>query len=168
MNRRKVITLLGGAAAAWPVAARGQHPAMPAIGFLNGQSAQAFAPQVAAFRRGLNEAGYVDGQNVAIEYRWAEGHLERLPSLVADLVRRRVSVIFSTGGDVPTLVAKGATTTIPIVFATGADPLRSGLVVSLNPWAETPPVRLRPRHEISGMRTERWTTSRLKGRRATG
>jgi putative tryptophan/tyrosine transport system substrate-binding protein len=86
----------------------------------------------AAFRVGLKENGFTEGENVAIEYRWADGHLERLPSLVADLVRRRVSVIFSTGGDVPTLVAKGATTTIPIVFATGADPLRSGLVVSLN------------------------------------
>src|SRR5262249_12466168 len=131
IKRRDFVSLLGGAAA-WPLAARAQQAAMPVVGFVSSANAQSTPHMTAAFRVGLKENGFTEGENVAIEYRWADGHLERLPSLVADLVRRRVAVIFSTGGDVPTLVAKGATTTIPIVFATGADPLRSGLVASLN------------------------------------
>jgi len=135
VHRRDFIQVVIGLAAAWsalwPLVAQAQ-PAMPVIGFLSSTSPGLYVTRLQAFRQGLKEAGYVEGQNVAIEYRWADGHLERLPSLVADLVRRQVAVIFSTGGDVPTLVAKGTTTTIPIVFATGADPLRSGLVASLN------------------------------------
>src|SRR5262245_22151400 len=119
MKRREFSTLIGGGGLLLAVKVRrawGQQAAMPVIGFLNGQSAQAFAPQVAAFRRGLNEAGYVDGQNVAIEYHWAEGQLDRLPPLAADLVRRKVAVIAATGGNNSALVAMQATSTIPIVF----------------------------------------------------
>ena len=131
MRRRDFISLIGGAATAWPFAAHAQQPAMPVVGFINAASADGYAPELAAFLKGLNEAGYVEGRNVAIEYRWADGQNDRLPALAADLVHRRVAVIAATT-TVAALAAKAATTTIPIVFESGGDPVELGLVTSLN------------------------------------
>ena len=132
MKRREFITLFGGAAAAWPMAAHAQQPAMPVVGFLRPGSPEPNAHLVAAFRRGLGETGYVEGRNVAVEYRWAHNDDDRLPELAADLVRLRVAVIVTPGSTAAAAAAKSATTTIPIVFSAGGDPVQTGLVASLN------------------------------------
>jgi putative tryptophan/tyrosine transport system substrate-binding protein len=142
LQRRDFITLLGGTAVAWPLAARAQQP-MPVIGYFNGRSAASDRSMVAAFRAGLRETGYAEGRNVAIEFRWADGQYERLPALADDLVRRRVSVIVTSGSEMTTRAAMAATQEIPIVFTVGGDPLRGGLVRSLD----------RPGGNITGVTT---------------
>ena len=132
MRRRDVITLLGSAAVAWPLGARAQQAALPVVGFMSGRSAPDSVHLVAAFREGLSEAGFVDGQNVIIEFRWANGQYDQLPALAAQLVSRPVTVLVGVGGDPSAIAAKRATSTIPIVFGMGGDPIKAGLVDSFN------------------------------------
>jgi putative tryptophan/tyrosine transport system substrate-binding protein len=132
MRRREFITLLGSAAAAWPLAARAQQPAMPVVGYLSARNAETDVPMVAAFRQGLHDNGYVEGKNVAIEFRWGEGQYDRLPAIAKELVRRHVDVIVTSGGEITALAAKAETAKIPIVFNVGNDPVRFGLVASLS------------------------------------
>src|SRR5499427_8442520 len=132
MRRREFIACVGRTAVAWPLAARAQQPTHPIVGVVSGRSREADERSTSAFYTGLSEAGYVDGQNVTVEYHWMEGHYDRLPATMADLARRRVAVIATTGNNATALAAKAATTTIPIVFAVGQDPVKLGLVASLN------------------------------------
>jgi len=131
MRRREFITLIGGAAAAWPLAARAQQAAVPVVGFLNPTTPEALAEPMRGLRQGLKDAGYVEGENLTIEYRWADNQAERLPAMATELVRRRVSLIVATGGGQAPLAAKAATTALPIVFNTADDPVSLGLVTSL-------------------------------------
>jgi putative tryptophan/tyrosine transport system substrate-binding protein len=133
MRRREFIAFVGSTAVAWPLPARAEQSTVPLIGFLNAASPQPFANYVAGFRAGLKETGYVDGRNVAIEFRWAEGHYDRLPEMAADLVRRKVVVLAATGGAPSITAAKAATTTIPIVFTIGSDPVPTVLATSSRP-----------------------------------
>ena len=139
MRRRKFIAFIGSTAVAWPLAARAQRPAVPVIGFLHSASAEPNANLVKAFRKGLFDVGFIESQNVTMDFRWADGQNDRLPGLASDLVRRHVSLIATPGSTPAALAAKAATTTIPIVFASGADPVAIGLVGSLNHRAATSP-----------------------------
>src|SRR5258708_1584426 len=141
MKRRDFFTLLSGAVAAWPLAARAQQPSIPVVGFLGATTPEAIPKSAEAFRRGLSETGFVDGHSVKIEYRWAENRYAQLPALAADLVSRKVDAIFPPGGGVVTLGAKTATATIPVIFVFGADPIRAGVVPRLN----------RPGGNVTGM-----------------
>jgi len=149
--RRREFILVLGAVVAWPPAARGQQP-LPIVGYINNGAPGPMAPLVSAFHEGLSQAGYVEGRNVAVEYRWSEGHADRLPELAADLVRRRVAVIVAIGGSGPAQAAKDATTTIPIVFASGDDAIESGLVNSLG----------QPAGNVTGIS---WLASSLEAKR---